>query len=188
MQGDNSTARRVLHNRGCALRRTARRLSRWIAPEGRVSGQASSASEYPGARSFSGRDTPAPRPPFTLDNELRVFASRSRCKNSVGLNAVGAEGSATAHGNFSRDRALEATTENRWKALGFALVAIARLDIAGAGPMDFVSRRQSGSLAAPGQMDARHGRGMHGLGGRIGRQSCTSWSLGPLRGELADGH
>jgi hypothetical protein len=127
-------------------------------------------------------------PPFILDNELRVFASRSRCKNSVGLNAVGAEGSATAHGNFSRDRALEATTENRWKALGFALVAIARLDIAGAGPMDFVSRRQSGSLAAPGQMDARHGRGMHGLGGRIGRQSCTSWSLGPLRGELADEH
>ena len=125
---------------------------------------------------------------FTLDNELRVFASRSRCKNSVGLNAVGAEGSATAHGNFSRDRALEATTENRWKALGFALVAIARLEIAGAGPMDFVSRRQSGSLAAPGQTDARHGRGMHGLGGRIGRQSCTSWSLGPLRGELADEH
>jgi hypothetical protein len=75
-----------------------------------------------------------------LDNGLRVFASRSRCKNSVGLNAVGAEGSATAHGNFSRDRALEATTENRWKALGFALVAIARLEIAGAGPMDFVSR------------------------------------------------
>ena len=77
---------------------------------------------------------------FTLDNELRVFASRSRCKNSVGLNAVGTEGSATAHGNFSRDRALEATTENRWKALGFALVAIARLEIAGTGPMDFVSR------------------------------------------------
>jgi len=125
---------------------------------------------------------------FTLDNELRVFASRSRCKNSVGLNAVGAEGSATAHGNFSRERALEATTENRWKVLGFALVAIARLEIAGAAPMDFVSRRQSGSLAAPGQTDARHGRGMHGLGGRIGRQSCTSWSLGPLRGELADGH
>jgi hypothetical protein len=75
-----------------------------------------------------------------IDNELRVFASRSRCKNSVGLNAVGAEGSATAHGNFSWDRALEATTENGWKALGFALVAIARLEIAGAGPMDFVSR------------------------------------------------
>src|SRR6202034_4454378 len=127
-------------------------------------------------------------PPFILDNELRVFASRSRCKNSVGLNAVGAEGSATAHGNFSRERALEATTENRWKVLGFALVAIARLEIAGAAPMDFVSRRQSGSLAAPGQTDARHGRGMHGLGGRIGRQSCTSWSLGPLRGELADEH
>jgi hypothetical protein len=36
--------------------------------------------------------------------------------------------------------ALEATTENRWKALGFALVAIARLEIAGTGPMDFVSR------------------------------------------------
>src|SRR5271154_5682387 len=34
---------------------------------------------------------------------------------------------------FSRDRALEATTENRWKALGFALVAIARLEIAGRG-------------------------------------------------------
>ncbi len=49
----------------------------------------------------------APTRTFTLDNELRVFASRSRCKNSVGLNAVGAEGSATAHGNFSRDRALE---------------------------------------------------------------------------------
>ena len=125
---------------------------------------------------------------LTIDNELRVFASRSRCQNSVGLNAVGAEGSAPAHGNFSRDRALKATTENRWKALGFALVAIARLRIAGAGPMDFVSGRQSGSLAAPGQTDARHGRGLHELGGPIGRQSCTSWSLGPLRGELADEH
>ncbi len=29
---------------------------------------------------------------FTLDNELRVFASRSRCKNSVGLNALGVRG------------------------------------------------------------------------------------------------
>ena len=52
------------------------------------------------------RARPPPRQ-FTTDNALRVFASRSRCKNSVGLNAVGAEGSATAHGNFSRDRALE---------------------------------------------------------------------------------
>lgn len=152
------------------------------------------AQRAPGATRDARSSAPAPsgwlvveRIPIGIrENELRVFASRSRCKNSVGLNAVGAEGSATAHGNFSRDRALEATTENRWKALGFALVAIARLDIAGAGPMDFVSRRQSGSLAAPGQTDARHGRGMHGLGGRIGRQSCTSWSLGPLRGELAD--
>src|SRR5271154_271751 len=25
-----------------------------------------------------------------------------------------------------------------------------------------------------------------GVGARIGRQSCASWSLGPLRGELAD--
>ena len=82
-------------------------------------------------------------------------------------------------------RALEATTENRWKALGFALVAIARLEIAGGGANGLRFRaEQSGSLAAPGQTDARHG--MHGLGGRIGRQSCTSWSLGPLRGELAD--
>ena len=37
------------------------------------------------------------------------------------------------YGNFSRDRALEATTENRSKALGFALVAIARLEMAGGG-------------------------------------------------------
>ena len=41
---------------------------------------------------------------------------------------------------FQLGSALEATTDNRWKALGFALVAIARLEIARAGPMDFVSR------------------------------------------------
>ena len=36
-------------------------------------------------------------------NDLRVFAARSRRKNSVGLNAGGAEGSASAYGFFSRD-------------------------------------------------------------------------------------
>src|ERR1700684_4098057 len=89
---------------------------------------------------------------------------------------------------FQSGSGVGATTENRWKGLGFALVAIARWAMGGGGPMDFVSRRQRGSLAAPGQTDARHGQGTHGLGGRIGRQSCTSWSLGPLRGELADEH
>src|ERR1700683_1656437 len=54
---------------------------------------------------------------------------------------------------FQSGSGVGATTENRWKALGFALVNIARLEIAGAGPMDFVLRRQSGSLAAPGQTD-----------------------------------
>jgi hypothetical protein len=76
----------------------------------------------------------------SLKNELRVFASRSRCKNSVGLNAVGAESSAAAYGIFSWDWALEATTGNRWKAPGFPVVAVATFEIAGARPMVFVSR------------------------------------------------
>src|SRR6202034_2727367 len=70
---------------------------------------------------------------------------------------------------------------------GFPVVAGATFEIAGGRPIVFVSRGQSGSLATPGQTDAWHGRGMQGrLGSRIGRQSCASWSLGPLRGELAD--
>jgi hypothetical protein len=53
---------------------------------------------------------------------------------------VGAEGSAAAYGIFSRDWALEATTENRWKAPGFPVVAVVTFEIAGARPMAFVSR------------------------------------------------
>src|SRR5271168_5322637 len=33
----------------------------------------------------------SPSPEIIASNDLRVFASRSRCKNSVGLNAVGRE-------------------------------------------------------------------------------------------------
>ena len=61
-------------------------------------------------------------------------------QNSVGLNAVGAEGSAAAYGIFSRDWALEATAGDRLKASGFPLVAVATFEIAGARPMVLVSR------------------------------------------------
>ena len=38
---------------------------------------------------------------FWSHNELRVSASRSRCRNSVGLNAVGSVGPAGFYGIFS---------------------------------------------------------------------------------------
>ena len=51
-------------------------------------------------------------------NDLRVFAARSRCKNSVGLNAVGVEGSASAYGIFSGDWCVEGGVGEQVEASG----------------------------------------------------------------------
>ena len=125
---------------------------------------------------------------ITVDNDLRVFASRSRCKNSVGLNAVGAAGSAAAYGLFRWDWRLGRGGGAQVEASGRRR-AIAAFETAGAGrqpsfrahkPEDW--RRRSKCVRGmpdPCKDDLELVSG-EGVGG--------SWSLGPLRGNLADKH
>ncbi len=89
-------------------------------------------------------------------NDLRVFAARSRRKNSVGLNASGTAGSASAYGIFSWDRGLEDGCDGQVEAAGRCLrrhfggwrgsragdnlrFAFGIREIGGAGPKGFVA-------------------------------------------------
>src|SRR5271154_3928635 len=56
----------------------------------------------------------------SLENDIRVFAARIRLKISVGVNAVGAECSASAYGIFSRDRDLGEGWEEQGRGLSIA--------------------------------------------------------------------
>src|SRR5271170_4793847 len=85
-------------------------------------------------------------------NDLRVFASRSRCKNSVGLNAVGAESSAEAYGIFRRGWVLEARAENKSSPPDGGVVAIAAFEMVGARPTALIARLWTVRLTAQGRV------------------------------------
>jgi hypothetical protein len=124
---------------------------------------------------------------FILDNDLRVFASRSRCKNSVGLNAVGAAGSAAAYGLFRWDWRLgrgggeqvEACGRRRGRHCGVRDGGCVRQPSFRAHKPEDWRRRAKCVRGMPDackdDLELVSGEGVGG-----------SWSLGPLRGNLAD--
>ena len=127
------------------------------------------------------------RPPLILitTNDLRVFASRSRCKNSVGLNAVGAAGSAAAYGLFRWDWRLGRGGGEQVEASGRRRGRHCGIRDGGCGPAAFVSRSQAGRLAASGQMCSWHAGRMQGQPGAcLGRGGWRVMVLGPASGKF----
>jgi len=120
-------------------------------------------------------------------NDLRVFASRSRCKNSVGLNAVEAEGSASAYGIFSRDWRLGVGGGNKASLRTAPSLPLRRSRGWARGrrpsfrahkPEDWRRRAKCVRGMPDACKDNLERVSGEGVGG--------SWSLGPLRGNSAD--
>ena len=108
----------------------------------------------------------------------------SRCKNSVGLNAVGAEGSASAYGIFSRDWCVVGGCGEQVEASGRRLRRHCGVREGGARPTAFVSRSRAWRLDAPGQVCSWRARGMQGrLGVCLRRRGSQVMVLGPASGK-----
>ena len=107
-------------------------------------------------------------------NDLRVFAARSRRKNSVGLNAGGAEGSASA--SFSLwifQSGLTPWRRPRWASRGLCPASSLPLRHwrgLARGRLPAFSRSRGARLDAPGNMCSRHARGMRGRPGYLCRE------------------